>query len=106
MDADLRPFLKRWRVATTSRPLQKALSPLRCNHERRYKHATIEGQETAKAAKYPRKQCEAALITLFRNAIMRPVPAMPTAPKRPEDPREKDVKEEELETMRPQKLII
>ena len=106
VDANFRPFLKRWRVATTSKNLQKALSPLRCNHERGYKHATIEGQETAKTARYPRKLCEVVLTTLYNKAIMRPVPAMPVVPKREEDHREKDVKEEDLETIRPEELII
>ena len=56
---------------TTSRDLQKALAPLRCIHDRGYKHETIEGRETAKMARYP---SVIVLTTLCRDAIMRPVP--------------------------------
>ena len=107
VDDNFRPFLKRWRFATTSRLLQKTFMPLKCVHDKGFRHAAIEGQNTARTALYPRMMCELIVTALFRGIVLSAAPAMPVVVQAQQDQhREKDVKESDLETIRPEELVI
>ena len=71
------PFLKKWRVATTSENLAKNLNECRCKHGTDFKHAPITGSNTSTTARYPEIMCEIVFSSLFPDLVFKEVPAMP-----------------------------
>ncbi len=74
------PFLKKWRLATTSERLARKFQEMRCTHDSSFKHSTIEGSKTAMTARYPDMMCEMIHVALFPDIVHRHVPAMPVSP--------------------------
>ena len=68
------PVLKEWRFVTTSARLAAALEPLKCKHEKGFKHGELSGGSTAKSAIYPLKLCHTMLSSLY--GFMERTPAM------------------------------
>ena len=64
---DGRPILKRWRIATSSKPLIDHLSGFRCSRD--HTHAAIQGSETQRSGFYNSEVAHAILKGLFNSNL-------------------------------------